>query len=430
MIMSIFLGLIAIRVPVAVALAATSLVGMLANGLDPINVVSQSYRGIDSFTLLAVPFFLALGFLISRTSVSEKLMELAAVVVGRVQGGLGHINIINSVFFSGLSGSAVADTTSEGPVIIPRMMARGYSAEYSAAITCATSTLGLIIPPSILMVVFAATLNTSVAALFLAGFTPGILIGFLFLLINHWEAKRKNIDKGRFHADLLEKPRRKRVIILRAIPVLFLIVIIIGGVRFGVFTATEAGAFGFAYTFILTVFIYRDIKFSALATFFRDTVLVYSMPMLAVAASGPFGWMLTFMEADTLVTQLIQSMSLTPFTFMLLIIAVFMVIGTFLDGIPAVIIFAPLFVPGAAELGIHPVHMGIVVCSVLAIGLITPPYGLCLLIASRLANVPASRVLLPLIPFILVELGVAIVLASSSDLALFIPHTLAPDLFR
>lgn len=427
---ALFLGLMVLRIPVAVSLALSALAGILLEGLDPLNVVSQSYRGIDSYTLLAVPFFLALGFLISRTSVFERLLDLAAVIVGGVRGGLGHVNIVNSMLFAGLSGSAVADTSSEGPIIIPLMRRRGYSSAYAAAITAATSTIGLIIPPSILMVVYAATNNTSVAALFAAGILPGLLIGFLFLIINYREAKKHDIDYGYSHHAPDQKPRRRRVILWRAIPVLFIPLLIIGGIRSGTFTATEAGAIGFAYTFILTVFIYRDIKLRQITVFFKDTVLLYSLPMLAVAAAGPFGWMLTLLGADTLVSELVQSMSLTPFTFMMVVVAVFMVIGTFLDGIPAIIIFAPLFDAGATALGIHPVQLGIVITIVLAVGLVTPPYGLCLLIASRLANVPVLRVVPSLIPFILAELAVAILLSASPAIALFIPRLFAADVFQ
>jgi tripartite ATP-independent transporter DctM subunit len=324
----------------------------------------------------------------------------------------------------------VADTSSEGPVIIPLMRKRGYSYEYAAAITAATSTIGLIIPPSILMVVYAATNNTSVAALFAAGILPGILIGLLFLVINYRQARKYNIDYGYSHHDAEQKPRRRREIVWRAIPVLVIPVLIIGGIRSGTFTATEAGAIGFAYTFILTVFFYRDIKFKAVVRFFKDTVLLYSLPMLAVAAAGPFGWMLTLLGADIFVADLVKSLSLSPFSFLLLVIAVFTVLGTFLDGIPAIIIFAPLFDAGATALGIHPVQLGIVITVVLAVGLVTPPYGLCLLIASRLANVPVLRVAPVLLPFIVVELAVAVLLAASSDVALLIPRVFAADVFQ
>lgn len=427
---SVFLGLMVLRVPVAVALIIGSMVGIYLEGMDLVNVVSQSYRGIDSFTLLAVPFFLALGFLIARTSVFERLLDLAGVLVGRFRGGLGQVNILNSMLFAGLSGSAVADTTSEGPIIIPLMRRRGYSLEYSAAITAATSTIGLIIPPSILMVVYAATNGTSVGALFLAGFTPGFLIGGIFLVINYLHARRHQIDVGQSHREEGAPLRSLGEIFWRALPVMVIPVLIIGGIRSGVFTATEAGAIGFAYTFILTVFIYRDISLSQIGTFFKDTVLLFSLPMLAVAAAGPFGWMLTLLGADVMVRDLVAAMDVGPAGFLLMVAVVFMIVGTFLDGIPAIIIFAPLFATGAMELGIHPIQLGIVICVVLAIGLITPPYGLCLLIASRLANVPVVSVLRPIGIFILAELVVVAILAAFPDVALFIPRIFASDLVK
>lgn len=427
---SVFLGLMVLRVPVAVALIIGSLVGIYLEGLDLVNVVSQSYRGIDSFTLLAVPFFLALGFLISRTSVFERLLDLAGLLVGRFRGGLGQVNVLQSMLFAGLSGSAVADTSSGGPVIIPLMRRRGYSLEYAAAITAATSTIGLVIPPSILMIVYAATNNTSVAALFLAGFAPGLLIGAAFLVINYLHARRRNIDIGQSH-QVEDAPKRGAAeIVFRALPVAFIPVLIIGGIRSGIFTATEAGAIGFAYTFVLTVFIYRDISFGQISTFFKDTVLLYSLPMLAVAAAGPFGWMLTLLGADDAVRSIIASMNVGPIGFLMLVAAVFIVVGTFLDGIPAIIIFAPLFAPGAAELGISAIQLGIVVCLVLAIGLITPPYGLCLLIAARLAGVSVLRVMKPISIFIAAELAVVVILVIFPDVALFVPRMFASDLVR
>jgi len=427
---SVFLGLMVLRVPVAVALIIGSMAGIYLEGMDLVNVVSQSYRGIDSFTLLAVPFFLALGFLIARTSVFERLLDLAGVLVGRFRGGLGQVNILNSMLFAGLSGSAVADTTSEGPIIIPLMRRRGYSLEYSAAITAATSTIGLIIPPSILMVVYAATNGTSVGALFLAGFTPGLLIGGIFLIINYLHARRHQIDIGQSHREEGAPLRSLSEIFWRALPVMVIPVLIIGGIRSGAFTATEAGAIGFAYTFILTVFIYRDISLSQIGTFFKDTVLLYSLPMLAVAAAGPFGWMLTLLGADVMLRDLVAAMDVGPVGFLLMVAVVFMIVGTFLDGIPAIIIFAPLFATGAMELGIHPIQLGIVICVVLAIGLITPPYGLCLLIASRLANVPVVSVMKPIGIFILAELAVVTILAAFPDVALFIPRIFASDLVK
>jgi tripartite ATP-independent transporter DctM subunit len=424
-----FLTLIALRVPVAVSLILTAFAGMVLEGVDPINVVSQSYRGIDSFTLLAVPFFLALGFVISRTSVIDRLLDLASILVGWVRGGLGHVNIVNSMLFAGLSGSAVADTSSEGPIIIPLMQKRGYSLEYAAAITAATSTIGLIIPPSILMVVYAATNNTSVGALFLAGFVPGLLIGGLFLIINYFEARRRNIDYGRTQVHDDAAPLTVVQVVLRGVPALVIPVLVIGGVAGGLFTATEAGAVALGYTLILTIVVFRDLKVNSLGRFFRDSVLLYSLPMLAVAAAAPFGWMLTLLGAQDIVASLIQSLDLTPFTFLLLVIGVFLVLGTFLDGIPAIIIFAPLFAQGAVDLGIHPIQLGIIISVVLAIGLVTPPYGLCLLIAARLARVPVIRTLPALAPFLGAEILVCVLLAAFPELALFIPRVFAPDLF-
>jgi tripartite ATP-independent transporter DctM subunit len=423
-----FIVLVVIGVPVAVSLGLAALAGMLLEGLNPVNVVAQAYRGLDSFTLLAVPFFLTLGFLVTRTSLTDRLLDLSRALVGRVQGALGYINVVVSMLFAGLSGSATADTSGIGAVLIPMMDKRGYSRAYAAAITAATSTMGLIIPPSILMIIYAATSNTSVGALFLAGFAPGLLIGGVFLFINFLYVRRHGVDKYEEVGEF-ETPRNVLQTVGRGLPALLIPVFIIVGITGGVFTATEAGAVALAYTLVLTILIYRDIKVRQLGSVFRDAVLLYGLPLIAVATATPFGWMLTLLGAQDVVRDIIASFDLTPFTFMVLIIVVFAVIGTFLDGIPAIIIFVPLFLPGAAALDIHPIHLGIVITMVLAMGLVTPPYGLCLLIANKLARSRMSSVIPAMVPFVLAELIIILLVAFYPDVALFVPRLVAPELF-
>jgi tripartite ATP-independent transporter DctM subunit len=278
------------------------------------------------------------------------------------------------------------------------------------------------------MIIYAATSNTSVGALFLAGFAPGVIIGFTFLGLNYLHARRVNVDGP----ELLDSGSIKRTALghalLRGLPALFIPIFIIAGITGGVFTATEAGAVALAYTLVLTVLIYRDIRFGDLGHVFRDAVLLYSLPLLAVATAAPFGWMLTLLGAQDVVRGVIGAMDLGPFHFLLLVIAVFTVIGTFLDGIPAIIVFVPLFDAGASAVGIHPIHLGIVVTMVLAMGLVTPPYGLCLLIASRLARTRVGSSTRSIIPFVLAEMVIIVVVAAFPEIALFLPRLITPDL--
>lgn len=423
-----FLGLVVFGAPMAVALGLSAFAGMLLEGLNPINVVAESYRLLDSFTLLAVPFFLMLGFLVARSSLTDRLLDLSRMLVGHIRGALGHINVVISMLFAGLSGSATADTSGIGAVLLPMMDRRGYSRAYSAALTAATSTIGLIIPPSIFMIIYAATSNTSVAALFMAGIVPGAMIGCTFLALNFVYAWRNGVDRS----DSIEQDwqfRRAGVTLWRGLPALVIPVFIIVGITRGIFTATEAGAVALAYTLVLIVFIYGDIRMPALSALFRDAVLLYSLPLLAAAMAAPFGWVLALLGAQDVVRDLIASLQLSPAAYLILVIAIFTVIGTFLDGIPAIIIFVPLVDAGAAQLGIHPIHLGIVITMTLAMGLVTPPYGLCLLISSKLAKCSVMEAVAAVTPLLIAEFAIIVLVAVFPDIALFIPRMFVTNAF-
>jgi len=463
----IFFGLVALRVPVAAALGLGALIGMIAADLDLLNMVSQLYRGLDVFTILAAPFFLTMGFIVNRTSIGIRLMRAAAVLVGWLPGSLGHINVVVSMLFAGLSGSATADTTGEGSVIIPMMRRRGYSPSYAAAITAITSTIGAIIPPSIIMIIYAAYASVSVSDLFLSGFLPGILLGIAYMVVNALYVRRTGVDTGFYGVEIEElggadppatapivgaaggagnvvlersavametdvkpvapvitklTPRLAARILAQALPPLLLPIIIIGGITGGAFTATEAGVIALVYLLFLVAVVYREIKVSQILPVLRDAVQFYSLPLLAAGMATVFAFVVTVLGAPDLVREFVVGLELPPFGYLIMVFVVLTVVGTFLDSIPVIVLFVPILVPGANALGIPPVQLGLIVTMTLALGLTLPPDGLCLLIAAKLAGVPVLQVARALLPFYLVTLAVIILVAVSPDFVLLLPR--------
>lgn len=465
-IFALFIVLILLRVPVAVALILASLLGIVAEDMALVNLVTQVYRGLDHFTLLAVPLFLTVGFLATAGSTGHRLMELAVLLVGRLRGAAGHVNVVVSMLFAGISGSATADTAGVGAVLIPMMRKRGYPAPYSAALTAMSSVIGAIIPPSILFILYGAFAGTSVGALFLAGIIPGTMCGLAYMVYNYIVARRLDIDYGSDDVLLAETdeshrggaeagdvapsggtavgtterteaPAMSRSLKLRyklrigvgAMPAFAVPLIIILGITQGFFTATEAGAAALIFLLAISLFLYRDISIKGIGQVFRDSVAFYSLPVLAAGAATLFGWVITLLGAQTAMRNFIDSFDVSALGFMTLAFLVFLAVGTFLDAFPAIVIFAPLFLAGAEELGIHPVLFGVVVVMTLALGLVTPPYGLCLLIAARLADVSPTKAVRALMPLWLVTTAIIFTIIVFDDLALAIPRAVYPELF-
>ncbi len=442
-----FFILIAFRIPVAVALGMVSFTGIVLDGLNVVNYVTQMYRGLDMFTVLAIPFFLITGFLASSTSVATRLLDLSVLLVGRVRGCLGHINVVVSMIFAGISGSATADTSGIGSVLIPMMVRRGYPAAYSAAITAISSTIGSIIPPSILMIIYGAYANVSVGAMFLGGFVPGIMVGAGAMIVNYVYARRQGIDIGEAAACFVgagagsqgsidsgsfpyaNRFQDKLRIVLRALPPAAIPLIIILGVTGGVFTATEAGFVALFYTLILLMLVYREISPGRLLIILRQSLLFYALPLLAAASAVLFGWVLTYYGLGEAVRNMVETLDIPAWAFLLLVVAIFLIAGTFLDGFPAIVLFSPMLLKAAYTLGIHPVQLGLITVLTLAVGLTTPPYGLCLLIAGKLAKVDVSKTLLPMLPFWTVTLGVIILCIFFPEVVLFLPRLVLPELF-
>lgn len=398
-----------VRVPIAYSLALASLVTVVYVDLNPALIVQQMFQGLNSFTLMALPFFLLAGQLMNHGKITDRLMALAHALVGHIRGGLAHISVVVSMIFAGMSGSSVAETAGVGSIMIPAMKDKNYDPRFSIGLIAAASTMGVIIPPSITMIVYGAMGNVSIGSLFLAGAVPGLLVGMTQMIFAYWYAGKHGLaaESRASFADLGKGTKDASLPLL--IPV-----IIVGGVVSGIFTATEAGMIATLYALFLITVVYRELRLRELPKVFVESAILYSQPLLAVAAATVFGWLLAYFKAPEQIANMasgfIDSSTLT----ILFVAAIFLVVGTFMDAIPAIIIFMPVVSKLASESGTDPVLMGIVVIMSLALGLITPPYGLCLMIASSIGGERISRVM----PIMLVFYGLFLLILL---LVIFVP---------
>ncbi len=387
----VFAVLSALGVPIAVALALSSLVVMILDPNIPLWIaVQRSFNGIDNFVLLAIPFFILSGSIMNEGGITQRLIKLAMALVGHIRGGLAHVTIVVGMIFAGISGSSTAESAAISTVFIPAMRERGYRENFAVALAAASSTMGVIIPPSILMVIYGAVASVSIGALLIGGALPGIMIGlslmafsFVIALIHHYPKEAEHwLGLRALLAGL------RQAFLPMGVPVL-----IVGGIVLGVFTATEAAVVATVYALFITVFVYRSLSFRAAVKVFAEAGHLTSVILFCVAAASIFGWLLAFYRVPDQITRWFLAYSTSPVVFMLLVVLLFTILGTFMDAIPAIIIFAPIVLPIARSLGVHPIHLGVVVVMTMAMGLLTLPYGLCTLIACGVAKFPVSKVL-------------------------------------
>jgi tripartite ATP-independent transporter DctM subunit len=417
-----FFVLIFLRLPVAYALTLASLLIIVQEGLRADLVVQQMFQGLNSFTLLAVPFFLLAGQLLNSGLITDRLMRLAEVTVGWIRGGLAHINIVVSMIFAGMSGSSTADTAGVGAVIIPAMYKRGFDRRFTVALTAASSTMGSIIPPSIMMVVYGAQGGVSIGGLFLAGAIPGVLIGVGLMIYSYFYAVKRGLP-----AEAAPSVREFAIAWKEGLLPLLVPVIIIGGVLTGKFTATESGMVATVYVLFLMFVFYRSAKLSALPRILSDAAVLYSQPLLAVAAASVFGWLLAYFQAPQLIVGLAGGLAESRILTLLGIMLIFIIVGTFMDAIPAIIIFMPIVSQLMVVSGTNPIHGGIIVVMTLALGLITPPYGLCLLLASAIGRVSVVSVLPHILAFYAIIIGIIVTIIIFPEIALFLPRLVMPQ---
>ncbi len=393
----VFFGLLMLNVPISFCIGLATLATMLLSMdlLPALTTLAQRMAGgLNSFALLAIPFFVLSGLLMGRGGIAKRLIECAMALVGALPGGLALVNVMSCMLFGAISGSAVAATSAIGSFMLPEMKKQGYDDSYSAAVTAAAATTGMLIPPSNIMIVYAiASGGVSIAALFVAGYLPGILLGLALMIVCAGYAKVKGYPVG---ARLPLKLVAQKV--AAALPSLFMIILVIGGIISGAFTATEAGAIAVVYSFVLAVGVYREVKVSELGNILLKSTETTAIVLALIATSAAMSWILSYENIPQTVSQGLLTLSDNPLLILLLINLILLVVGAFMDMTPAVLIFTPIFLPVAMELGISPLHFGIMMILNLSIGLVSPPVGSVLFVACAIAKVRLEQLLKPLLP--------------------------------
>jgi C4-dicarboxylate transporter DctM subunit len=414
-----FILLLAINVPVAFSMALACILTLLYQGTVPISTVTlKLYSGIDTFPFLAIPLFILAGGLMEHGGISHRLVRFARSLVGHIKGGLGFVVVVSEIFFSGISGSSIADASAIGALLLPSMVKAGYTPPRASAIVAAATGMGMMIPPCLNMVVLGAMTNISIAGLFMGGFLPGFLMAMTLMVIIYIQSSR-GILPG---AEGGRAPFREMVVSFRdSIIPLMMPVIIFGGIFSGIFTATEAASIATVYAFIVSVFVYKEIKARDLYRILVETAVMTGATCLLVGAATAFSWILATHQVPQILGKFIASISEGQAVFLLLSIAVFLFFGMILDGLPAILIFFPILFPIAQSLGIHPLHFGVLVIAIVGISIVAPPIGLCLVIICSIAKIKLTDTIRPLIPYTLILIVDLIVMAFWPWLVLILP---------
>jgi tripartite ATP-independent transporter DctM subunit len=397
----------------------------MLDGVPNMVVFTKMFNGLGSFTLLAVPLFILAANLMNEGSISNRLIDVSNSLVGHVRGGLAHSNVLVSMIFAGISGSSQADTAGIGKVLIPAMKKQGYDDETAVGVTAASSTLGSIIPPSITMVVYAGIANVSTGGLFMSGLLPGIMLGLAQMGVILYYSKRKNFPKGK-RLPIMEILKKA----LGALPALITPIILIGGIVTGLFTPTEAAAIACLYALAISLFFYRSIKVKDLPRILIETMKLSSLSLFALATANALGELMSYYRLNEAVQGFFTGVPGGQFVFLMTVVLFFIFVGTFMDAVPAMILFVPIVLPSALALGISPIILGLIVVVTLALGLVTPPYGLCLLLAASISGISIERAFKGVLPYLLVSLGVLVIVVVFPDFFLSVPKMLFPILYR
>lgn len=411
---SLFLG-----VPVALCLAFTSVAGLMLHDTSLLVVVQRMFQGFNSFSLLAVPFFVLAGDLMNKCGITQRLIDFSYMLVGRIPGGLAHSNIAASMFLGGISGSAVADAAAIGSIMVPGMIRNGYNPGFSAAVTAAASTMGPIIPPSILMVIMGVTTGMSIGGLFMAGIVPGLLLGLGMMAYSYVVAIRENYPRDTNPLTL----RRFFREFWKALPALMAPTIIMGGIMFGFFTSTEAAAVAVLYALLLGV-CQRTLRMKDLIEVLGSSVLTTAVLLLIIGTANAFAWLLAAEQIPNQLAELIQSVTSNKLIILLLLNILLLFVGMFMEGGAAIIILAPTLLNVATQVGIEPLHFGMIMVLNMAVGLLTPPLGVCLFVICGVTKLDLAYVIRAVLPFIAVEIGVLLLVTYVPAVCLAIPRML------
>lgn len=416
-----FILMLMMNVPIAICIAVATLLTMLCT-IAPVpavtTVAQQMATGINSFSLLAIPFFILSGLLMGRGGIARRLIEFAKALVGMFPGGLAYVNVLACMFFGAISGSSVAATSAIGGFMLPVMEKEGYDRNFNAALTVTASTTGLLIPPSNILIVYSlASGGVSIAALFIAGYLPGILVGLGLMAVAAVFSVIKKYPVGEKVSPAVAMKR-----VLHALPSLFLVVIVIGGIIAGIFTATEASAIAVVYALLLSVVIYREIKLRELPEILLKAVEITAIVMLLIGASQGMSWILSYENIPQGISAFLIGLTHSKVLILLMINAILLAVGTFMDMTPAVLIFTPIFLPVVTQLGIDPIHFGMIIVLNLCIGLCTPPVGSVLFVGCGIANTTIAKLIRPLMWFYIAMVAALLLVTFIPEISMFLPR--------
>jgi C4-dicarboxylate transporter DctM subunit len=417
---AIFMLLVFLQMPIGLSMGISATLVLIQFKIAPLILIPQRlFVTINSFPLMAVPFFIIAGYLMNEAGVTRRLVNLARGLVGHWRGGLAHVSVVAGMFFAGVSGSASAEAAALGSIMIPAMEKDGYENSFSVGLIAAVATLGPIIPPSLTMVIYGALADVSVGKLFLAGAIPGILIGFSLMGISAFYARRRNYPRGE-RATWHERLR----VFKEASLALMAPIIILGGIIGGIFTATEAGAVVAVYSLVLGLFVYKEIRLRDLPRILVNAANMTAIPMFILGMASIFGWVLAREQFALYLTDLLLSISTNPLIIYLLIVTMLFIIGMFVEGLAALLIFVPVLHPLALTLGYDPIHFALVMIVIILIGTVTPPVGLQLYITCSIANVPVPKA--TIWPFVFAETATLLLVVYLPPLATFLPYLFFP----
>ncbi|MEO9339725.1 TRAP transporter large permease [Mesorhizobium sp. SB112] len=411
-----FVIFVVMGAPVFVALGLSSLAALFWEGIPLALVVQKMVASIDSFVLLAIPFFLLTGHLMDRTGIAHDIVGFAESVVGRFRGGIGHANVAQNVLMGGMTGSAVADTASSGTAMIPAMVKRGYSPAFSAAITACSSIIAVVLPPSVPMIVFCVVTGASVTKLFIAGIIPGLLVALGMMIAIAVVAGRENLPLGRKSSG-----REIWWSFVKSLPAMTLPVVILGSIRFGIATPTEASVVAAIYSWFLGRYWYKNLSYRDLKPIALLSASTTGVVMMMIAAASLYGLILTRAQVPQEIAAAVTSLTQDPYLVLLLILLIYLAMGAILDLTANIIILVPILYPVTVALGIDPIQFGIVTIIGLAVGLVTPPVGICLFVAASIARVPVMSVAWASLPYIISTLLLVILMIFFPSISTWLP---------
>jgi tripartite ATP-independent transporter DctM subunit len=405
-------------IPIAYSLGLSGFFYFFFERPEILPILPQRFlAGMDSYAMIAMPLFVLMGLLMNAGGITSRLIDFSLLFVGRFRGGLGAVNVFASMVFGGISGSSVSDTASVGAVLIPEMKKKGYSAEFASGITVASSTMGMIIPPSVPMIIYALISEESVGKLFLGSLIPGVMIGLLMLgitlAISYWKKypREEVVMTGKEKVD-----RIKQSILALIMPVF-----VVGAVVFGIATATESAGIGVLYAFIIGAFVIRQLKFKAIPPLMRDAILTSANVMVIIALSKLYIWILALERIPQTVAAIVSGLELPAFVILLVIDIIILVAGTFVDVSPAILLLTPVFLPAANVLGVSRIQFGVILISGLAVGLVTPPVGMCLNVASAISKLGIGTIFRAAMPFLLANIITLILITYVPQLSMWLP---------